>query len=148
MLKHYDSIRRIWKQHGGKTRWLLIERVRCRNDNCRRIHNALPDFIVPHKHYSSEVIEDMIDEVILPDDELNDSDYPCEMTMARWKYWFERNRDSIDGQLKSVGYRVLGFSRQLLISGVSLPDELRKDGAGWLGTIIRFIYNSGGFLRP
>lgn len=146
-LKYYDSIRRIWKQHGGKKQWLLIERVRCRNKNCRRVHNALPDFIVPHRHYSSEVIEDVIDEVVLPDDELNGSDYPCEMTMARWKYWFERNRENIDGQLKSVGYRVLGFSKQLLISGVSLSDELRKDGAGWLSAIIRLIYNSGGSLR-
>ena len=121
--------------------------MRCRNENCRRIHNALPDFLVPHKHYSSEVIEDVIDDVVRPNDELNDSDYPCEKTMGRWKAWFERNRKNIDGQLKSVGYRILGFSEQLLISGVSLSDELRKNGAGWLGTILRIIYNSGGFLR-
>lgn len=121
--------------------------MRCRNENCRRIHNALPDFLVPHKHYSSEVIEDVIDDVVRPNDELNDSDYPCEKTMVRWKAWFERNRKNIDGQLKSVGYRILGFSEQLLISGVSLSDELRKNGAGWLGTILRIIYNSGGFLR-
>ena len=67
--------------------------------------------------------------------------------MVRWKAWFERNRKNIDGQLKSVGYRILGFSEQLLISGVSLSDELRKNGAGWLGTILCVIYNSGGFLR-
>ena len=121
--------------------------MRCRNENCRRIHNALPDFLVPHKHYSSEVIEDVIDDVVRPNDELNDSDYPCEKTMVRWKAWFERNRKNIDGQLKSVGYRILGFSEQLLISGVSLSDELRKNGAGWLGTILCVIYNSGGFLR-
>lgn len=126
---------------------MCIERMRCRNENCRRIHNALPDFLVPHKHYSSEVIEDVIDDVVRPNDELNDSDYPCEKTMVRWKAWFERNRKNIDGQLKSVGYRILGFSEQLLISGVSLSDELRKNGAGWLGTILRIIYNSGGFLR-
>lgn len=121
--------------------------MRCRNENCRRIHNALPDFLVPHKHYASEVIEDVIDDVVRPDDELNDSDYPCEKTMERWKAWFERNRKNIDGQLKSVGYRILGFSEQLLISGVSLSDELRKNGAGWLGIIVRFLYNSGGFLQ-
>lgn len=121
--------------------------MRCRNENCRRIHNALPNFLVPHKHYSSEVIEDVLDDVVRPNDELNDSDYPCEKTMVRWKAWFERNRKNIDGQLKSVGYRILGFSEQLLISGVSLSDELRKNGAGWLGTILCVIYNSGGFLR-
>ena len=126
---------------------MCIERMRCRNENCRRIHNALPDFLVPHKHYSSEVIEDVIDDVVRPNDELNDSDYPCEKTMVRWKAWFERNRKNIDGQLKSVGYRILGFSEHLLISGVSLSEELRKNGAGWLGTILRIIYNSGGFLR-
>ena len=93
------------------------------------------------------MIEDVIDDVVRPDDELNDSDYPCEKTMERWKAWFERNRKNIDGQLKSVGYRILGFSEQLLISGVSLSDELRKNGAGWLGIIVRFLYNSGGFLQ-
>ena len=126
---------------------MCIERMRCRNENCRRIHNALPNFLVPHKHYSSEVIEDVLDDVVRPNDELNDSDYPCEKTMVRWKAWFERNRKNIDGQLKSVGYRILGFSEKLLISGVSLSDELRKNGAGWLGTILCVIYNSGGFLR-
>lgn len=126
---------------------MCIERMRCRNENCRRIHNALPNFLVPHKHYSSEVIEDVLDDVVRPNDELNNSDYPCEKTMERWKAWFERNRKNIDGQLKSVGYRILGFSEKLLISGVSLSDELRKNGAGWLGTILCVIYNSGGFLR-
>lgn len=106
--------------------------MRCRNENCRRIHNALPNFLVPHKHYSSEVIEDVLDDVVRPNDELNDSDYPCEKTMERWKAWFERNRKNIDGQLKSVGYRILGFSEKLLISGVSLSDELRKtEQDGW-----------------
>ena len=93
------------------------------------------------------MIEDVIDDVVRPDDELNDSDYPCEKTMERWKAWFERNRKNIDGQLKSVRYRILGFSEQLLISGVSLSDKLRKNGAGWLGIIVRFLYNSGGFLQ-
>lgn len=147
-LKHRDYIRRIWRIHGGDKRRVLVERLQCCNDKCRRIHNALPDFLVPFKHYGAEVIEDVVDGVVSPDKDESglSEDYPCEQTMIRWKDWIRRRTDDINGALKSVGHRVLGLSEQLLYSGVSLLDRLRKNGAGWLSTVFRFIYNSGGFI--
>ena len=50
--------------------------------------------------------------------------------------------------VREAGYSILGFSVQFLKSGVSLLDELRKDGGGWLAAIQQIIYNSGGFLEP
>ncbi len=40
----------------------------------------------PHKHYASEVIENVVDEVVTPDDEITE-DYPCVATIDRWKKW-------------------------------------------------------------
>ncbi|MEG0380021.1 MAG: hypothetical protein RR614_16200, partial [Eubacterium sp.] len=54
----------------------------------------------------------------------------------------------INGRLKSDGYRRFGFSESLLLSEVSLLDELRLTRQDWLETILRFIYNLGGFLTP
>lgn len=56
------------------------------------------------------------------------------------------NQLRIDGYLKSIGYCLLGFSEELLNSGMSLLTELRSSIPEWLETILRFIYNSGGFL--
>ena len=59
------------------------------------------------------------------------------------------NHTNIDGHLKSIGHRELGFSNELLCSGISLLDNLRSsDPFGWLKTIIRTIYNAGAYLCP
>jgi hypothetical protein len=58
------------------------------------------------------------------------------------------NHLRIDGYLKSIGYRFLGFSQKLLDSRISLLEELRSSNGSWLEAILRMIYNSGGFLTP
>ena len=107
----------------------------------------LPDFMVPYKHYDSETISGVIDETVTSDD-LDSENYPCEMTMQRWKIWFRANTPRIDGTLRSVGYRELGFSRKFLKTGYSLLDELRASVREWLEVILSFIYNSGNHLEP
>ena len=69
-------------------------------------------------------------------------------TMNRWHHWLMANEQYIDGTLKSVGFRDLGFGEELLRSGISLLRELRRSSERWLETILSFIYNSGGFLVP
>ena len=105
----------------------------------------LPDCLAPYKHYASEVISGVLDGIVSPDDE-DSTDYPCETTMHRWHCWLEANQLRIDGYLKSTGYRLLGFSTELLGSRVSLLDKLRSSRPEWLETLLRFLYNSGGFL--
>ena len=59
------------------------------------------------------------------------------------------NALNIDGHLKSIGHRELGFSEELLRSGVSLLESLRRSiPEGWLKVILCMIYNSGGRLWP
>lgn len=114
--------------------------MHCRH--CQAFHNELPDCISPHKHYATSAIEDAVDEVTTPYDE-NYFGYPCERTMYRWSKWIGKNKTQIDGLLKSIGSKLPGFSNELLKSVDSLLEKLREDGAGWLSTINRIIYNSG-----
>ena len=144
VLHYRDSRLRICKRYGGDTTWLLIRRLKC---VCGRIHNEMPDILVPHKHYANEVIENVLDEVSTPFDESTE-DYPCEATMNRWKQWLMKNQQQIEGITRSVGYTILGFSERFLESKCSLLDSLRKNGYGWLSAILRLIYNASFRLSP
>lgn len=124
---------------------IRIERLKCAR--CKCLHNALPDFLVPYKHYAAEIISGVLDGVVSPADQ-DSEDYPCEETMNRWKRWFEENRDNIEGYIKSIGYRLLGLEEDLLHSKISLLTHLKKSSEVWLETSLRMIYNSGGFLAP
>lgn len=141
MLKYRDSRRRIWRTYGGETRYILIRRLHC--PSCGRIHNELPDILAPHKHYGTEIVENVVDDVLTERDTLTE-DYPCTATMRRWKDWIERNTSAMDGMLRSVGHRLLDFSEDLLLSSSSLLHALRSNGGGWLATVLRMLYNSGG----
>lgn len=145
VLKHRDYKFRIMKTEGGRKQFIQIERLKCKR--CERLHNALPDFLVPYKHYTTEIISGVLDDVVSTDD-LDAEDYPCDETMERWRYWFAVNQDNIDGYVKSIGYRLLGLGEGLLSSKTSLLTQLRKSSEVWLETILRMIYNSGGFLAP
>ena len=59
------------------------------------------------------------------------------------------NEDNINGYLKSIGHRLLGFSEELLRAETSLLSELRKKHpTEWLKTVLRTIYNAGAKLDP
>ncbi|WP_341372044.1 DUF6431 domain-containing protein [Youngiibacter fragilis] len=143
-LAYRDSRLRIFRDYGGHKSHILIRRLKC---SCGRIHNELPDCLVPHKHYACIVIEDVLDEVSTPVD-LPSEDYPCEATMERWKSFLERNTLRVEGILRSIAHSLLGYSEQLLLSGVSLVGHLRGMGSGWLSVLILPIYNSGHSLQP
>lgn len=145
VLKHRDYKLRIMKTEGGSKEIIKIQRLKC--PHCNRLHNALPDFLVPYKHYTTEIISGVLDGVVSSTDQ-DSEDYPCEETMNRWKQWFRTNRDNIDGYMKSIGYRLLGFGEDLLNSKVSLLTHLKGSSEVWLETVLSMIYNSGGFLAP
>lgn len=106
----------------------------------------LPDFMVPFKHYTEDVISDCVNDTA---EQSQICSGPSAATIDRWKRWMELNTPDIDGQLKSIGHRELGFSKELLNSSVSLPGKLMSSiPHGWLRTILRMIYNSGAFLVP
>lgn len=143
-----DRKLRVHKEAGGRKSWFAINRLRCSNEQCGRLHNELPDCMIPYKHYGAGIIEDVVDEVVGPDDPETE-DYPCEATMKHWKWWLSRNEANINGQMRSMAQRLLDLDIGFLKSSESLLEELRRRiSPGWLPVVTRFIYNSGGRIEP
>lgn len=133
---------RIWLKEGHKRHTVAIRRLKCLK--CGAYHRELPDFLAPYKHYETELISGVIDEVVGADD--MEGDLPCESTVQSWHHWLMANELRMEGYLKSEGSRLPGFTEELLMTGVSLLKQLRSSCQSWLEIILRFIYNSGGFL--
>ena len=140
----YDHCSRISRHADSEDEWFMIPRGRC--SHCKRLHRALPDFMIPYKHYDARAISDVLDEVVTPENFAGS--FPTESSMKRWQMWLMINRALIDGILKSFAHRQLGFSEKLLKSEDSLLEKLRASYEHWLETIVRVIYNSGARLSP
>lgn len=82
VLKHYDSVQRVVRTKRRGTKRVKIRRMRC--PACGKLHRELPDDILPHKQYEAEIINGVL-EGLITSDTLGYEDYPCEMTMIRWK---------------------------------------------------------------
>ena len=81
-LKPYDKAQRIVRTKGRETTYLTIRRLRC--DQCKKVHRELPEDIFPYKQYESEVIIGVLENFITTDT-LGFEEYPCGMTMIRWR---------------------------------------------------------------
>lgn len=141
-----DFCKRTVRHDDGERELLYIPRHKCDNPNCGKVHRMLPDFMVPYKHYTEDVISDCVN---YSSEQSQICDGPSTATIDRWKRWISLNTSDIDGQLKSIGHRELGFSKELLNTSVSLLGKLmRSIPHGWLMIILRTIYNSGAYLVP
>ena len=146
ILKKRCRVRRhIRKEITGDKVWYLIPVGKCDNASCCKQLRLLPDFMVPYKHFESKAISDVRDEKITRNSPVV---CPSVRTMQSWLAWFEANLILMEGILRSVGYRVLGFGEELLFSELSLVDQLRLRSKDWFKKITRFIYNSGHQLMP
>ncbi len=146
-LQYRDHCPRISRVKGGDATWFWIPRCQCDNKGCHKIHRMLPDFMIKFKQYRTEVITNALDQKkdFVEDDNYNE--HPSEKTIQRWHHWLMANYLRIDGTLRSVGYRDLGFSEKLLKSGDSLLSELRASNRKWLEIVHRLVYNSGSRLE-
>lgn len=81
-MRYYDSVSRIVRTKGRKTAWIKVKRFKCLS--CGELHRELPDYIFPYKQYEKEIITGVL-EGFITSETLGYEDYPCEMTMFRWK---------------------------------------------------------------
>lgn len=81
-LKYYDSVKRIVRTKARRTWKITMRRLRCKK--CRSLHRELPELVFPYKQYEAEVIIGVLEDLITCET-LGFEDYPCEMTMERWK---------------------------------------------------------------
>lgn len=119
----------------------MIERQRCNNEGCRKLHSILPDKLVPYKHYSSSLIAGILDGDIMPEDTMNE-DYPCDETMRRWNLWFMVNSPRIEGYCQQA----VGFLKDPGLAGAAVLAAIREACDRWLPAVLRMVYHSGGFL--
>lgn len=140
-LRYRDSRRRIRRKEGGSRDFIMIRRLRC--SLCNKLHTELPDFLVPFKHYESDVISGVIDGIVRPED-LDSEDYPCLETMRRWLHWFQMNLANIEGSLRRAVADAFAFDSLQLSDSGSLLESIRKNYNQWLEKVLRIIYNSGG----
>lgn len=81
-LKYYDRVHRIVRTKARKTWKVPLRRLRCMS--CNALHRELPKLIFPYKQYEAEVIVGVL-EGLITCETLGFEDYPCEMTMIRWR---------------------------------------------------------------
>ena len=81
-LKFFDNVKRIVRTKARATTWIEIRRLRC--TTCGSLHRELPDTLFPYKQYEAEVIVGVL-EGLITCETLSFEDYPCEMTMNRWR---------------------------------------------------------------
>ena len=148
VLEPFDHCKRIQKYEGGESKLFLIPRGQCANEGCGCTIRMLPIGFTPNKLYGTEVIEDVLDEKVTPNDDVSEA-YPCPQTICNWLMWFQNNLKYIEAMFRSIMNRMLGYSDEILTSDMSaISWAHRKDPAMWLGVLQRYIYNAGGELQP
>lgn len=82
LLKYYDCVRRQVKTKFGRRKNVLLRRFRC--CHCHALHRELPEWILPYKQYEADIIFGVTEGLITSETQ-GFEDYPCEMTMIRWR---------------------------------------------------------------
>ena len=72
------------------------------------------------------LITAVLDGRILPREYEEEHNYPIEINMERWKRWEDLNRTDIEGYIRFIGHRMLGYSEELLTASVSLHDTMKS----------------------
>ena len=79
----------------GSRQTLVVRRMRCLNNVCRKIHHELPDILVPYKIHAAEILEKII--------EKDTQEVPLEeSTIHRIRSWFYHRADALVGGLIGV----------------------------------------------
>ena len=81
-VSYYDSVKRIVRGKHGRVCWITVERLQ--RKACGRIHRSLPANVYPYNQYDKEIIDGVV-EGLISSCTYGFEDYPCEMTMNRWK---------------------------------------------------------------
>ena len=81
-MRHRDYAPRIVKFAGGVILRGKVERRYC--PECRIVRRRLTNDLYPYIHYSGYIVDDVLSGRVTPDT-IGYEDYPCEMTMMRWK---------------------------------------------------------------
>lgn len=74
-LKFYDVVNRTVLDYEREKHFISVRRLVC--TNCKRTHREIPEDVIPYRRYYKHVIFEADQDYI--------DDYPCEMTLKRWR---------------------------------------------------------------
>ena len=87
-LKRIGRVKRLVKTQNGQKDWVYVKRYQC--ECCSTVHREIPDTLYPYKHYSRDIIDNMVDGVI-SSDMIEYEDYPSDSTIKRWTKEYTKN---------------------------------------------------------
>jgi hypothetical protein len=131
------SRRRIGRKPTGNRVTYIIRRLRC--IGCERIHNELPDLLVPYKRYEASCIEAVLskgqDLVVAAD----------ESTLYRWRGWLKQCLQYWANCLSTIAARTGNLVEPLSVPSPSALHRIGHyvgHGVGWLARVVRPIVHS------
>lgn len=138
-LKVIGSRKRRVIAEDGEQITLIIRRLRCRNEQCRRIHHELPDIVIPFKRHTTDTYEKIIVGV-------EDVAPAEESTIWRIRKWFRESADALTGGL--IGTYVM-VTNDFAVGLSALPQSMLErifffvgKGPGWLKKVVRILVNN------
>jgi hypothetical protein len=134
-LKYRDSVFRNLKDLASEVMRLLLRRLLCLT--CKTLHRELPDIVQPYKHYSSDVIQAVIDE-----EEETSQCAADNATIKRWKTEFKSNEPVIKQGLSSVYARMIDDTVPISDTD-NILDRIRNRENRWLPFVMNLLINTG-----
>lgn len=139
-LQPYDRRNRKCRDINGDLTTLVIRRLRCCNPHCRHIHAELPDFLVPYKRYTADVIEAVLTgtAAVAPTEET---------TRRRWRIWYLQIQNHFLGAMSSVR-RILQETARTLLASPSKKSSFEVPLLTGLSLteMVRLTVNSGNWI--
>lgn len=126
---------RQYRDVDGKRHALWIRRMKC--SICNRLHNELPDFVVPYKQHVSSTIEKSVEEGLLEKEILSEC-IPDVKTTKRWRAWVEENILKINSHKDKLSKKNQYIQKYSITIPIILK-ELALKGKGWLSAILDLL---------
>ena len=134
-LIYRDSKSRESISLSGEVRNFLLRRLRCENQDCKKLHTELPDIIQPRKHYDSEAIQSVLD----------GNEAGCaadDSTIRRWKTEYAEAEPDINQRLASV-YAQMTDGKVPIAAAMNILDRIKTKITRWLAFVMKLLINSG-----
>lgn len=80
--RRYDKVKRFVRTFYGDRYCILVDRYIC--SCCGSVRRILPDCLMAYKHYEKSIIQGFVSGRYSSDN-IEFEDYPCEMTVKKWK---------------------------------------------------------------
>lgn len=122
----------IWPD--GVKRYYLIPRFYCRH--CGKIHHALPDFMIPFKQHTAQLVEQIVE---MAGTRGNQDFIPCyDNTIKNLREWFDSIASEIAERLECLLHLTQSSARASSLQRIRNAVEVDR---GWLKKAVATLVN-------